>query len=389
MRIAFVYPWFEKFLTNNPELDSSLVDYFLGDFTTPPSLGIPLLKALTPDDIETVFLDDNNGDHIDYSEKYDLVAINCFTPQATRAFEISDTFRAMGTKTVMGGFFPSFMEEECLKHCDSVATGEGETTWPQILEDLRKGELKKVYKGGSRLAPEDIPLPDRSVFYDKKGYDWEEDLIQVTRGCHYSCSMCSIPDHMGHKLRFRPIENVIAEMKTLKYENVYMADDSMFFPQRKVRDYTMELLKQMAPLNKKLFLSSSMGLKYDKELLDLMVAAGAKNFYCTLNVDPVSARALQGSKKEQQMLIDLVKTLEDRDIRFFGSCGIGRDWDDDGIGDRVLDLFDKANIKTSEFFIFSPYPGSPYWNKLKKQNRITDYTWKHYNGATWYLSQSR
>jgi len=40
MKVTFVYPRFEKFLTSLPELDRGLVDYFLGNFTTPPSLGI-------------------------------------------------------------------------------------------------------------------------------------------------------------------------------------------------------------------------------------------------------------------------------------------------------------------------------------------------------------
>ena len=40
MKVTFIYPRFEKFLSGLPELDAGLVDYFLGNFTTPPSLGI-------------------------------------------------------------------------------------------------------------------------------------------------------------------------------------------------------------------------------------------------------------------------------------------------------------------------------------------------------------
>ena len=53
----------------------------------------------------------------------------------------------------MGGFFPSFMAEECLKHADSVNIGEGEPTWPIILEDARRGALKPKYHGGHSLRP--------------------------------------------------------------------------------------------------------------------------------------------------------------------------------------------------------------------------------------------
>ena len=130
MKITFVYPRFEKFLRSVPELDTGLIDYFLGDYTTPPSLGIPLLAALTPEEFEIELVDDNSGKSMDFNADTDLVAINCFTPQATRAFEIADGFRARGKKVIMGGIFPSTMPDECLKHADSVNVGEGEPSWP-------------------------------------------------------------------------------------------------------------------------------------------------------------------------------------------------------------------------------------------------------------------
>jgi len=51
LKITFIYPRFEKFLSNT-DLDQGLVDYFLGDFTTPPSLGIPIMASWTPPDVD-------------------------------------------------------------------------------------------------------------------------------------------------------------------------------------------------------------------------------------------------------------------------------------------------------------------------------------------------
>jgi len=381
VKITFIYPRFEKFLLNNPELDKGLVEYFLGDFTTPPSLGIPILASLTPPEFEVELIDDNAGDPVDFSAKTDLVAINCFTPQAQRAFEIGDGFRAAGAKVIMGGFFPSFMAEECLKHADAVNTGEGEPTWPVILNDLKAGALKRIYKGGCSFNLADMKITRRDLFYKKDYYDWDEDLVQLTRGCTYNCAMCAIPAHMGGRIRFRPIDKVVEEIRGLKYENVYLADDTLFFTQRKMTEYAQSLLNALIPLGKKYFVSSTMALNTDEKLLSLMAAAGVKNFYCTLNVDPISIRALAGGARERRMLFDLVKKLSDHDIRFFGSCAVGRDWDEKGIGDRVVELFDKAGIHTSEFFLFTPYPGSVHWDRLERQNRIVDKNWSHYNGA--------
>jgi 3-oxoacyl-[acyl-carrier-protein] synthase II len=381
VKIILVYPRFEKFLKNNPDLDAGLIDYFLGDFTTPPSLGIPILASITPPEHEVILVDDNSGDIIDFDIDADLIGINCFTPQATRAFEIADGYRAHGKKVIMGGFFPSFMVDECLKHADSVNVGECEPTWHKILEDVQAGQLKKVYKGGCSFDVSKMKIPKREIFYNKTSYDWDEDLVQVTRGCMYNCAMCAIPAHMGSRMRFRPIEHVVNEVAQLKYENVYLADDTLFFPQKKMVEYSRALLEALTPLNKKYFVASTMALNTDSDFLDLMARAGVKNFYCTMNVDPVSIKALAGGKAEIQALVDLVKKLEDRDIRFFGSCGLGRDWDDTSIADKILELYNKAGIHTAEFFVFTPYPGSVHWDRLIRQNRIIDFNWSHYNGA--------
>jgi len=381
MRVTFVYPRFEKFLEQSPESEHELANYFLGDFTTPPSLGIPIMAALTPPDVSVELIDDNAGDPLESATDPDLVAINCFTPQATRAFEIADYFRDQGRLVVMGGFFPSAMPDECLTHATAVCIGEVEPVWSDILADARAGSLKPRYRGGCTFDLAKLPIPKREIFYDKSSYDWDEDLVQLTRGCHYTCAMCAIPTHMGSRIRIRPIPKVLEELRSLKFENVYLADDTLFFPQRRMVRYATELFEAVAPLAKKFFVSSTMALNTDPAFLDLAARAGVRNFYCTMNVDPVSIKALRGEAKEQQQLVDLVKMIEDRGIRFFGSCALGRDWDDTSIAERILELFDRAGINTSEFFLFTPYPGSVHWDRLERQGRIIDRDWAHYNGA--------
>ena len=364
-----------------PELDGKLGEYALGKFTMPPSLGIPTLAALTPPEVAIELIDDNRGDPFDYNAPTDLVAINCFTPQASRAFEIADNFRRAGKKVVMGGLFPTFMADECLQHADAVNIGEGEPTWPQILRDAQAGQLQRKYVGGSKMNMADVPIPRREIFYNSDSYDWDEDLVQLTRGCIYTCAMCALPAHQGSRLRYRPIDLVVKELRGLKHENVYLADDQLFFTQQRIHEYAREFFKAVAPLEKKFFVSATLALNTDSDFLDLAAKAGVRNFYCTMNVDPVSIKALQGSKPERQALKDLIKAMEDRNIRFFASCGLGRDWDDVSIADRILDLFAEAGIHTSEFFAFTPYPGSVAWERLERQDRIFDRHWGHYNGA--------
>lgn len=381
MKITFVYPKFNKFLDSHPGLKDELPGYFLGSFTTPPSLGIPILAAHTPPDVEIEFIDDNTGDPLRPENETNLVAINCFTPQATRAFEIADIYRDHGRPVIMGGLFPSFRVEECLQHADSVNVGEGEPTWPDILRDAAAGALQRVYQGGCRFDLSKMRPPRRELFYSRSHYDWDEDLVQLTRGCPFSCVMCALPAHMGSHVRFRPVAQVVEEIRNLRFENVYLADDTLFLENRRIRAYTNELLHALQGLGKRYFVSSTLALNRDPALVDLMAKAGVANFYCTMNVDPVSKAAIAGSASERRLLKELVRRLDDHGIRFFGSFAVGRDWDDTSIADRILELSDEAGIHTAEFFLFTPYPGGLHWDRMESQQRIIDRDWSRYNGA--------
>jgi radical SAM superfamily enzyme YgiQ (UPF0313 family) len=381
MKVTFVYPRFEKFLESIPELDRELVDHFLGNFTMPPSLGIPILAALTPPDWEIDLIDDNRGDPVDFGVETDLVAINCFTPQASRAIDLADGFRAAGRTVVMGGFWPSSLPGEALEHCDAVCIGDGEPVWRQMLEDVARGELRPRYNGGTRFDLARTPLPRRDLFYEKEGYDWEEDLVQVARGCTYTCAMCAIPSHAGHRIRLRPIDAIVDEIRGLKHKSLYLADDMLFFPNRKLESWSRELFDALTGLDRKLFVASTMALNTSDELLDRIARAGVTSFYCTLNVDPKSIRALGGDEETRAELVDLVAKLEDRGIRFFASFGIGRDWDGPELADSILDICRRAGIRTAEFFVFTPFPGSVHWERMQRQGRILHRDWKRYNGA--------
>jgi hypothetical protein len=109
--------------------------------------------------------------------------------------------------------------------------------------------------------------------------------------------------------------------------------------------------------------------------------AGVDLFYCTLNVDPKSIRALSGDKGARQEVIDTIRRIEDHGMRFFASFGLGRDWDGPGLADSILDICEKARIRTAEFFLFTPFPASPSWERLQRQGRILHKEWRLYNGA--------
>ena len=146
MKILLVYPHFKKYLETNPRILEALDFPLYASFKTAPSLGIPILTALTPDEHELHFAD-GNLEEIPYDQHFDLVAINCFTPQAKHAYVVASEFKKRGVLTVIGGIHASNMSEECKLYADAVCIGEAEQTWGEILTDAKNGKLKPFYRG--------------------------------------------------------------------------------------------------------------------------------------------------------------------------------------------------------------------------------------------------
>ncbi len=114
------------------------------DYSVPPmSLGI--MAALTPDHWDIKILDENLGE-FEFVDA-DLVGFTALTSQATRAYELAHIYRQKNIKTVMGGIHASMMPEEASKYVDILVTGEGESVWPQLIDDFEKDQLKEKYAG--------------------------------------------------------------------------------------------------------------------------------------------------------------------------------------------------------------------------------------------------
>ena len=175
-----------------------------------PPLGLGMVAALTPTDVE-VSLTDENVSAIDFQKEIDLVGITALTVTSQRAYEIADTFRARGVKVILGGIHPSAMPEEASRHADAVIIGEAEGIWPDVIKDFRASKLQRVYKQHERPSLLNLPIPRRELF--AKGAYLLSHTISTTRGCPYACSFCTVSSFFGHTFRCRPVEEIIKEIE--------------------------------------------------------------------------------------------------------------------------------------------------------------------------------
>ena len=80
-----------------------------------------------------------------------------------KAYRMADAVRATGVPVVMGGPHVTEMADEALgrdggpRHADAVALGEADATWPVIVEDAARGQLKDVYAPVDAFGQESKP----------------------------------------------------------------------------------------------------------------------------------------------------------------------------------------------------------------------------------------
>src|SRR3954452_17580124 len=123
-----------------------------------PHLWMFLLKALTPAGHEVLLIDGNarpmnEEELVRYvvEQKIGLVGIGAMTRMIARAYRMADAIRSAGVPVVMGGPHVTEEADEALgrnggeRHCDAVALGEADETWPQIVKDAVAGQLKDIY----------------------------------------------------------------------------------------------------------------------------------------------------------------------------------------------------------------------------------------------------
>ncbi len=381
MKVTFVYPKFVKFLETYPELAELPAIAATWAFRMPPALGIPILVNLLPPDVSWRVID-QNVEPVDFSDDADLIAISYFTPQAAFAYDIGDEFLRRGKTVIAGGMHPSTMPQEAALHCTSLCIGEADTVWPGIIDDFRAGKLGKVYKAATVPLPEQIASAKPGIFDVEGKYDWHASLVSITRGCPFGCEWCNIPLYQDTKIRLRPMDTVVAEIEALAGKEFYVTDDMVMLNRPRITRHMIDLCDRIKSLDVRMFLSCSPAMHNDPLFLDALAAAGAASMYTVFASDPVSARFYRRDPAVWRRTLDLVQALQDRGIRFFGSFGVGFDGTGDDQFDCILEFCKQANVKTAEFFIATPLPGTPFWKRVEEQNRfILPRNWEKYNCA--------
>ncbi len=368
-----------------------------------PQLTIPLLAALTPPGWDITHTDEITH-KVDFHQPADVVGLTAATPGAPRAYELAANYQARGSRVVMGGPHATLLPYEVAEHADVVVVGEAEPVWALVLEDLAKEHRYAPGRTSLEAGIEVETLPNGARIYrcsriaDLRGLPHvRRDLIRhggwnrwwatrtpliATRGCPHKCEYCTIPVlyPQAQKMRFRPVEEVAAEVAASPDKGIVFWDDNLGANPR----YAKALFKALIPLKRWWTSQTTLAsLDKDDELLELAAASGCKAFFIGLeSVDQASLNRTGKAHNQVHQYRRLLQRCHAHGIAIQAGVIFGFEDDDRDIFARTVDVLTDLGLDNATISLLVPYPGTPAYARLSGEGRIIDTNWRHYNGKT-------
>jgi radical SAM superfamily enzyme YgiQ (UPF0313 family) len=337
-----------------------------------PPLGLATVAALTPATYHIKIVDDQI-ERIDMNMECDLVGITGYTVHKARMFELAGHFCARGILTVAGGPYCTSHVEECRQHFDVVIVGEAERIWPKFLRDWEQGNYLERYEETEYIDMASSPIPR----WDLIQLDhYTTGMVQTSRGCPYDCEFCDVVSLFGHKIRYKGVEQVIAELKTLstyRIPDIFFADDNFIGN----RAYAKNLLKQVIQFNHSLskpfrFITQlTLNVAQDEELLDLLREA---NFFAVfIGIETPKPESLLATNKSHNLKLDMleaVRRIQSRGIIIFAGMIVGFDTDDQKIFELQRQFLQEAGIMFPMLGLLIAFKGTKLWDRLQQEGRL-------------------
>ena len=340
-----------------------------------PSLSLLTLAALTPDDVETEYVDvpHINDLNVDRLPHYDAVGISSYSAQIGEAYALADCLRGRGTKVILGGPHVTALPDEAAAHADAVVLGEGEPHWPRVIDDLRRGALRPVY------APADgrlydmtcAPIP-RFDLLDPENYN--RIPVQTSRGCPHNCEFCAGSHTYGPGYRQKTVDQVLAELRAICHvwhrPFVEFADDNLFVDRR----WSREFARRITPLGVRWFAETDISVADDPQLLAALRPAGCYQLLIGLeSLSRENLRTLDATGWKAQHLdryVEAVRTIQDHGVTVNTCFIVGLDADTPGVFDDIRRFADEAEPLEIQVTVLTPFPGTALYGRLQREGRL-------------------
>jgi len=323
--------------------------------------------------------------------EYEIVGISSLSCTIPEAYRLADSLKESGeTLVVMGGPHVTFMPEEALEHCDYVAIGEGDASFPALVEALSKGDSPEAVPGLAYRLPDrtihysgpsdivdyaNLPSPDFSLS-PQLNHGEIPPIVVTSRGCPHDCTFCSVTSVFGRHYRLKTKEQVIAELRPVCHRSVCFGDDNFCANPKRTKDLLREMIAQDAvPFT----WAGEMCVRAasDNELLDLMQETRCRIMYVGIeSLDPKTLKKF-GKAHNFEDIGRCIERLHNHNIGIHGMFVVGVENRVDSVRE-IVDYAITNDIDTIQIMSLTPFPGTKSYDEFK--DRLLHRDWRYYDG---------
>ncbi len=357
-----------------PKMKKRPMDTGLKIHMSPP-LGLLTIANMFRNE-HKVILANENIKETDFEDKPDIVGITVTVDAYPRAAEIAKEYRKRGSIVVAGGIHITTAHHTIPEGVfDVLCIGPAENTWPQIVEDYKKNQLKYIYRCDEKLPGDKIISPAYDMI-DKAEYLYCN-IVHTSRGCPFRCDFCynSAPERYYIN---RPIEDVLEDIKKVGSKHVMFIDDNF------IGDiaWTRAFLKELKKLNIVWNAAVSINVVNIPGILQEMKESGCGSLFIGFeSVHPDSIHNVHKVQNDVTKYEDAIRKIHDHGIMINASFVFGLDCDTKETFKHTLDFIVRNRIETVTSHIMTPYPGTVLYDRMKEEERILTDDLSLYNTA--------
>lgn len=355
-------------------------------------------------DLAALRLDDEHEKEAIRRSNADFIAIAATTNTIMEAYALAKKTREVlpNARIAVGGPHPTMMPERTLQECPEInycIISEAEETTLELAQgkadkDIlgiayrdKKGKIQITNPRPLIQDLDKIPFPARDLLPLHKYWTpgvrrYPFATIMTSRGCPYSCTFCSNFRTQGKQFRYRSPENVLAEIdhlvKDYGIKELNLLDDNFTFMPKRVEEICDGLIKRGYDLE----LKTGNGIRADRVTPQLLKKMKQAGFYLVAfgiesGNEEILKKMRKGEKKEH--IVNAVRWAKEAGLLTEGFFMFGNE----GEGEKeMLDTIQFAkdlDLNFAQFQVYTPVPGSPYYDKLMKEGKVFSQKWEDFN----------
>jgi radical SAM superfamily enzyme YgiQ (UPF0313 family) len=338
-------------------------------YITQPPVPLAVLNGATPKSIKTALIDEQ-ADRVRFDG--DVFAFSVSTQNARAVYNHADALRAAGKRVILGGIHITVCPEEAMQHADAVVTGEAETIWPTVCEDLLAGRLKERYEGSptppSRMSPIDYR------FFRNRRYLTPASLF-ATRGCNRRCSFCVSSRYMG-PYRTKPLDVLEREIDQLieLHPRAFLqfTDDNLLAD----RAYRADVLGVLRRKRRRFVTMVTVDQFCDSALMEEMASSGCLGVAVGVeSVDDDNCASVSKYQNLHQPFADAVRRANSWGIQSAALMMVGLPHDTPGRIERTLHALRRIPCSLFDIRILRIYPSTDLYREMLSAGEVTRDWW--------------